>query len=236
MSELCQTIFPANAWELDYLFRLLLALIVGSLVGMEREYRGRAAGLRTHILVALGSTMMILASVKLGCVEIPGPGGFMYRVDPTRVAAGLVTGIGFLGAGTIIKTGTVVRGLTTAASIWCVAAIGMGIGFGFYLISFFVTLLLLFTLVVINWMEKGIEKIWYKRVGTLVAGSSEKALNLAQVFRDNGWRVLDVEIKKVKADSEVWASYDLRLKGREELLNVVRLLDTTDYVRRYEIT
>ncbi len=104
----------------DMVLRLVVAVVLGSLIGMERETHGRPAGLRTHVLVCVGSTLFTICSYV-----IAGPNN-----DPGRIAAQIVTGIGFLGAGTIIHQGSVVRGLTTAASVWVVAAIGVAVGIG----------------------------------------------------------------------------------------------------------
>ena len=110
----------------DMVVKLLVAILLGSLIGLERETHGRPAGLRTHVLVCMGSTLFTIASyVIAGPQRAVGPIN-----DPGRIAAQIVTGIGFLGAGTIIHQGSVVRGLTTAASIWAVAAIGLAIGIG----------------------------------------------------------------------------------------------------------
>jgi putative Mg2+ transporter-C (MgtC) family protein len=109
---------------------LRLALTVGlcGAIGLEREARGQVAGLRTHVLVGLGAALFTLVSAYAFDADEPGS-----RVDPTRIAAQIVTGIGFLGAGTIIRQGLTVRGLTTAASLWIVAAVGMASGAGYYL-------------------------------------------------------------------------------------------------------
>jgi putative Mg2+ transporter-C (MgtC) family protein len=110
-----------SEWEL--LLRLLFACALGGAVGLERELSGQGAGFRTHILVCLGSALFTLVSAY----AFTGS-----RVDPTRIAAQVVSGVGFLGAGAIMRSGTGVRGLTTAASLWVVAAIGLGAGAGFY--------------------------------------------------------------------------------------------------------
>src|SRR5690348_13480184 len=102
---------------LDMLLRLGTATLMGGLVGVEREQRDRPAGLRTHLLVCLGSTLITIVSIEMG--------GTHY--DPARIAAQIVSGIGFLGAGTIFRSGSVVRGLTTAAGLWVVSGIGMAI-------------------------------------------------------------------------------------------------------------
>jgi len=107
--------------------RLVLAIILGGFIGIERGVRGRAAGLRTHVLVCAGSCLIMMTSIYLlGLFKTTG-------IDPSKMAAGVITGIGFLGAGTIIRAGGSVQGLTTAASIWVVAAVGLAVGCGFYL-------------------------------------------------------------------------------------------------------
>ena len=128
-----------------FMMRLLVAMVLGGLVGMERQTRGRAAGLRTNILVCLGSAAIIVAFQKLS-LELNVGSESAIRMDPARVAAGVITGIGFLGAGTIVKSNDFVRGLTTAASIWVVSAIGVTVGLGEYVIAVALTLLVLLTL------------------------------------------------------------------------------------------
>lgn len=132
-----------------FVLRLLVAMVLGGLVGMERQSRGRAAGLRTNILVCLGSAAVIVAFQKLSS-EFSIDAESVIRMDPARAAAGVITGIGFLGAGTIVKSNDFVRGLTTAASIWAVAAIGVTVGLGEYVIAIAVTLLVLVALYVLH--------------------------------------------------------------------------------------
>jgi putative Mg2+ transporter-C (MgtC) family protein len=118
-----------SEWEL--LLRLLLASALGAVIGLERELSGQGAGFRTHILVALGAALFTLVSAyAFGPYFVPGSS--TPRFDPTRIAAQVVSGIGFLGGGAILRSGTGVRGLTTAASLWVVAAIGMAAAAGFY--------------------------------------------------------------------------------------------------------
>jgi putative Mg2+ transporter-C (MgtC) family protein len=127
---------PTLHWG-EALLRLALAAVLGAAVGLERELRDREAGLRTHLLVALGSALFTIA----------GAYGFhTLRTDPTRVAAQIVTGIGFLGAGAIIRQGFIVRGLTTAATLWVVAAIGLAVGAGYYSGAVIATAVVLFSL------------------------------------------------------------------------------------------
>jgi putative Mg2+ transporter-C (MgtC) family protein len=139
------------SWFVSMLPMILLrtgaAIVCGGIIGIERERRGKAAGFRTNTLICLGSAIYVLASdllfVRMG----------ITNTDPTRIAAQIVTGIGFLGAGTIIQSRGTVTGLTTAATIWVVAGIGVLIGSGFPLLGFLCTLMVLMTLVVLVKLE-----------------------------------------------------------------------------------
>ncbi|MFH1339418.1 MAG: MgtC/SapB family protein [Candidatus Omnitrophota bacterium] len=133
--------------------RLILAIILGGLIGFEREVKKRSAGLRTHILVSLGSCLIMLTSQYVFDIYKD-----VATLDPARIAAGIITGIGFLGAGAIIRSGEAVRGLTTAASLWLVAGIGMGIGCGFYLASLVTAVLAIAILFFLGQLEKGLSK------------------------------------------------------------------------------
>ena len=121
---------PSLGWD-DNLARLSLAAVLGGAIGFERELRDREAGLRTHLLVCLGSALFTIVSAY-GFREFLASGDQVIRADPTRIAAQIVTGIGFLGAGAIIRQGLSVRGLTTAATLWVAAAIGIAAGAGYY--------------------------------------------------------------------------------------------------------
>jgi putative Mg2+ transporter-C (MgtC) family protein len=121
---------PSLSWE-EILGRVALAAALGAVLGLERELRDREAGLRTHLLVSVGSALFTIVSAY-GFREFLTSGANVVRADPTRIAAQIVTGIGFLGAGAIIRQGVAVRGLTTAATLWVVAAIGMAAGAGYY--------------------------------------------------------------------------------------------------------
>jgi putative Mg2+ transporter-C (MgtC) family protein len=135
---------PSLTWQ-EELLRVVVAAGLGGLVGLERELREREAGFRTHLLVSVGSCLFTLVSAY-GFHEFLVGGGSIVRADPTRIAAQIVTGIGFLGAGAIIRQGFSVRGLTTAATLWVVAAIGMASGAGYYSAAVITTALVLFSL------------------------------------------------------------------------------------------
>src|SRR5437764_11707712 len=124
MLHVLSAVGPTLAWP-HVLLRLVIAAGLGGAIGFERELRERQAGLRTHLVVCVGSALFTLVSAY-------GFSDWGVRVDPTRIAAQIVTGIGFLGAGAIIRQGLSVRGLTTAATLWLVAAIGMAAGAGYW--------------------------------------------------------------------------------------------------------
>jgi len=136
--------------DADTLLKIVLAAMLGGIIGLEREISHKEAGLRTNILIAIGSALLTILSVRLA---ESGRGG-----DPARLAAQIVTGIGFLGAGAIIQARFVVHGLTTAATIWTVAAIGIAVGSGLYFLSFAVTLLVVLVLTLFKYFSQLIER------------------------------------------------------------------------------
>jgi putative Mg2+ transporter-C (MgtC) family protein len=142
--------------------RLLVALLFGGAIGLERSYHGRPAGFRTHALVCLSTSLLMLVSVYEGLWFTPTSTTLARTtLDPTRMAQGIMTGIGFIGAGAIIKEGLSVRGLTTAASIWITAAIGVLVGIGFYFPAILAAALTLGTLSVFRWIESKVPAQFY---------------------------------------------------------------------------
>jgi putative Mg2+ transporter-C (MgtC) family protein len=138
-----------NITEIDIVIRLCLAFLGGGIIGFERSYRRQVAGLRTHILIALGAASLMLLSIWI-------PQNFSERGDPGRIAAQVVSGIGFLGAGAIIRLGSNIKGLTTAASLWLTAAIGLTIGAGMFVTALTAEVLALVTLFVLHKVENKI--------------------------------------------------------------------------------
>lgn len=136
--------------ETEILIRLLIALLLGGIIGFEREQSNHAAGFRTNILVCVGACLMMLLSIY-GFSDFVNE--WNVRVDPARLAAAVITGVGFLGAGTILFTGKKISGLTTAASLWVVAAIGLAVGAGFYFASIAVMVMVVLTLWLFNKLE-----------------------------------------------------------------------------------
>lgn len=137
----------------DFALRLFVAGAMGVLIGLEREYRAKEAGYRTHFLVALGSALMMIVS-QYGFMEVLKTD--LIRLDPSRIAAQVVSGIGFIGVGTIILQKQIVRGLTTAAGIWATSGIGLAVGAGMYAVGISATLLVLLGLETLSYFFKSI--------------------------------------------------------------------------------
>jgi len=200
-------------WLIDssVLFRLFLSLILGGVIGWEREMYGRPAGLRTHVMVCLGATILMLASeYPQKTFGAAGPAVF----NPDRVAAGIITGIGFLGAGAIMREGNLVRGLTTAGSIWFVAGLGIVIGKKFYPLAICATLAALTVLVLFRYLEAWVNIIEFR---DLVVGidsqNYEKVSGRCEtILKESGIKVDDKHLIVDQVNNEVEIRFALKFK------------------------
>ena len=159
------TISDTEVTATSAIFKLALSLLLGGIVGFERKRKGQVAGARTFALISMGATLAMIVSIYIPQVYLGLKNG-----DPGRVAAQVITGVGFLGAGAIIQTKGSVRGLTTAAGIWMVAALGLAVGVGLYWIAIVSTVLILFTLVSLEQYERHAKLDWEGRIIHLRAG------------------------------------------------------------------
>lgn len=142
------TAISLNAW--DILLRMMSAMLVGAIIGTEREFTHRPAGMRTHMLVALGSCVVMITSQMI----FHQYRAFGATPDPARLSAQVITGVGFLGAGTILKEGPSIKGLTTAASVWAVACLGIAVGGGYYALGILGTVGMIVILVLFEWLQE----------------------------------------------------------------------------------
>lgn len=221
-------------WD-DVTIRLVLAAVLGGAIGLERELREREAGLRTHMLVSVGAALFTLVSAY-------GFSEFRYgletgiTLDPTRIAAQIVTGIGFLGAGAIIRQGLSVRGLTTAATLWAVAAIGLASGAGYYSAAVIATVVVIFSLWPLRLLAyRAVIRIRPEEGRLLVAmppGASAAPL-VAELER-TGARVDSLQIEDSGTERIVVA--ELRLPESSGGAEVVDRLNELEDVRRVEWT
>ena len=192
----------------DFFFRLLVAGVLGALVGIDREYRAKEAGFRTHFLVALGSALFMIVS-EYGFEDILGKEG--VGLDPSRIASQVVTGIGFLGAGTIIIQKLFVRGLTTAAGIWTTAAVGLAVGAGQYWLGISATLLTLL----------GLEGLGY-----MFRNFSQRNVNLT--FTVSGVEALQLVMDEIKNKRHLIVSFSTEIVecGEKKNLRVALVVRT----------
>ncbi|HSV12819.1 MAG TPA: MgtC/SapB family protein [Tepidisphaeraceae bacterium] len=190
----------------EAILRLILAALAGGLIGLEREVRGRQAGFRTNTLVCLGSCLVMLVSVQFGLHAWPThpPGsGININVDPARIAYGVMTGIGFLGAGTIIKHRTGVLGLTTAAGMWCVAAVGLAVGFGMYTVAAAGALGLLLVLWVLEYVQRALPRLRYRTVTVRRRWEPNCVTETVQRLKQAELKVVDVSFRRTADLSHV---------------------------------
>lgn len=198
--------------NVELVLRLLLSTLVGGIIGIERENNNRPAGLRTHILVSVGAALIMLISTQ-------GFHGLEGGSDPSRLAAQVVSGIGFLGAGTIIRTGNSITGLTTAASIWVCGGLGLAIGSGYYLGGIATAIIAFLSLGVLNKLEKKLEINKYKVIVLICIERPGLIGNLGQIFGEN-----DLVIKDIKITREENSGNSLILKAdTDDEFNIIKI-------------
>lgn len=211
---------------LGIFFPLGLAALLGGIVGLERETTGRPAGLRTHVLVAVGSALIMIISMDM----------MRYRTenwipDPGRIGAQIVSGIGFLGAGTIMREGLTVRGLTTAASLWVVAGVGMAVGSGLYLEATVASVMILLTLTVLRQAEtRFIRSGGHQTLTVEVTDTPGKLGSLASVIGRHGGNIRSVRMRGGTAPGTVEITFHLRFPPRSDTSHLVTELMTVDGV------
>jgi len=208
--------------------KVLLALGCGAVIGLERELSDKPAGLRTTMLICIGSTLITMVSISLALTY----GASGHVADPGRIAAGIVSGIGFLGAGTIIQARGDVHGLTTAATIWAMAGVGMAIGAGFFGAAMVSTAILLVVLVVLGWLERRFtphrEYAFYRVHARPSAGVLEALDRLAQRIDVH---LHPIEVKRRDEAIEVRFSLGTTHAKRDELVQGLLGIEAIDDVQ-----
>ena len=207
--------------------RLLLVTVLAGFVGYERERHGRAAGLRTHILVGVGSCLVMLTGLYL-MEALAG----RVAVDPTRVAAQVVSGIGFLGAGTILRFRASVRGLTTAASLWAVAGIGLAVGAGFTVGAVSATVVVLIALFGLSQLERRIRKDWYTVLVVETRASSEDLSRIRQVLSEYAVEIRDLEIKSSPQSDASLVELHVKLSSERDKEGIISDVMRLEGIRR----
>jgi putative Mg2+ transporter-C (MgtC) family protein len=195
----------------EMVIKLVLSAFLGGMVGLEREVHARAAGLRTHILVATGSTLIMMVSNHMFFLFQEQTASSVLRLDPGRIAAMTMSGIGFLGAGTIIQSREIVRGLTTAACLWVITAVGLAVGCGFFLPAIITAVIALVALYLLHYLESFLKRNWYRTV-RLISGDDQHFPAIEQVLTAHRVHILRVSMDKNLALQEVIYDIDIRMK------------------------
>jgi putative Mg2+ transporter-C (MgtC) family protein len=206
--------------DVDLSVRLVVAALLGALVGLEREIHGHPAGMRTHLLVSVGSALFTVISIH-GFVGVLEP-SVQAPVDPSRVAAQVVSGIGFLGAGAIIKDGFTVRGLTTAASLWATAAIGMAAASGDAVLAFVTTAIVLVSLWPLNLVADRLHGLVRQKAGIKIVAGSMDTVDEARAILE-GMRLGIDALRTERVGEGVSADFQVQARGREVLAAAGRL-------------
>ncbi|PLX96161.1 MAG: magnesium transporter MgtC [Desulfuromonas sp.] len=228
--------YATNTEWFTILLHLVMAMVAGGLIGLERSYHGRPAGFRTHTLVCIASSLLMLVTMYqdqwFGATALE-----VVRIDPTRMAQGIMTGIGFLGAGVIMKSGLNVRGLTTAASIWITAAIGILAGVGLYSALIIASILTLLTLTVFRKIEvKMPTQIFAHHT---VVFSREKYLSESEIralLSQNGFSAANISYKFNAEKNQLNYRMTARTMDEENIEKLARNLMNLSSVVEFDIS
>lgn len=211
--------------------RLLFAFLAGMFIGIEREAHSQPAGMRTHILIAIGSTLAMLLSIY-----IPQSYPDFQNGDPGRIAAQVVSGIGFLGAGAILRFGINVRGLTTAASVWAMAMIGLAIGAGMYMISLISLVIILFSLSIMDTFEKRLfRNRIFKRIEITLRKKTYEISKLENVLKKLRIRIHSVDISKHTGDTNDRIVFYVYILEKMDIAHLTETLENTDGVIGFSV-
>jgi putative Mg2+ transporter-C (MgtC) family protein len=209
-------------WEPSIALKLLLAALLGGVIGLEREIRDKPAGLRTNILICVGSTLFMSISTKVA--ELLGG-------DPTRIAAQIISGIGFLGAGAVLHSHGFVLGLTTAATIWVVAGVGMALGSGMYAVAIFTTAMSLVTLYFLGFVEDKIQGRKAYSYALVVTHLNEALVSINRVLQECSVSAVSFNFKKKAGHYRVWFNL---LIPRETNLKIIQRLSEIPEISQVE--
>jgi len=208
--------------EVEIILRFVLASVLGGLIGLEREVHGREAGIRTYLLVSLGSALIMVVSEFLSVKYQGRPSGEIIRGDPGRIAAQAITGIGFLGAGVILRYKDSIRGLTTAACMWVVCAIGLCVGSGYYLFSLAASAIALISLLGLKAWEKKIRKDWYQEM-VVISEDIEGQIDRVQAIIDKyESKVTKLGIKRNFREKEITLAFHLQFRAIQPAQDMYR--------------
>jgi putative Mg2+ transporter-C (MgtC) family protein len=180
----------------ELLGRLVLAALLGGAVGLEREIHGRPAGIRTYLILSLGTALLMVLSEYLLVAYRGHYPGLGFQGDPGRIAGQAITGVGFLGAGVIIRYKDSIRGLTTAACVWLVCSVGLAVGAGFYVMGVAVTLLTLLALIGLKAGERRMRKDWFEDLKVVSADIPGQVKKIESLIIQHGFQTISFGLKR----------------------------------------
>jgi len=218
----------------EIIIRLLLAAVIGGIIGFEREVHGRAAGFRTQLIVCVAAVLIMIVSENyyhyLHNIDDS------LRIDPARISAGALIGIGFLGAGVIIKSGFAVRGLTTAASIWIVSAIGLAIGGGLYLEAILTAVITIIALMVLRGLEKRINTLRFKNIVISSSTGENIEEQVLPMFAKKGFHVHSVDYEKKRDSGELTYHFTVSVRDKNAIRDVFYKLSSMDSISSVKVS
>jgi putative Mg2+ transporter-C (MgtC) family protein len=219
-------------WNWDLLLRILVGTALGAIIGYERDVHGRPAGLRTHALVALASSTFMVVSTHFVYFQHYGKED-LIAVDASRIAASVVSGIGFLAGGAILRTGLSVQGLTTAAGLWLVAAIGLATGGGMYLVGTFATALGVLALTLLWRFED--KQIINRRMSIALDGDPARMSAILARLKQLGATVSQLDYENQIAEVKLAVTFDIRIPSGRDPQAVVELVEAEAGVKRVRL-
>lgn len=215
--------------ESEIIFRLLLGALFGGIIGFERQVHGRPAGFRTHMLVCLALVLLMIVSENYHYL-IEKDSSFI-RVDPARIAMGAITGVGFLGAGVIVKTGVTVQGLTTAASIWMVSAIGLSVGSGLYMAGTWAFGITLFSLFVLRVIEGKMSRMSFMNL-SIVSSEGLAEERVVEALAGSGAKPHNIEYEKDITTGELTYRMTIALRHQVSQKEIFEALASLEGVKK----
>ncbi|HDH05892.1 MAG TPA: MgtC/SapB family protein [Nitrospirae bacterium] len=218
----------------EIIFRLMLGAFIGGIIGFEREVHGRAAGFRTQLIVCVAAVLIMIVSENY----------YFYlhnldsslRIDPARISAGALIGIGFLGAGVIVKSGLAIRGLTTAASIWIVSAIGLAIGGGLYLEGIVTTVITIIALLALRIIEKRIRILRFKTIIISVPATENAEEIVRSIIVNAGFNIHSVDYEKNQAEGKITYYFIASTRKRGVVRQLFAKLGSLDFITAIKIS
>ncbi|MDP2278773.1 MAG: MgtC/SapB family protein [Nitrospirota bacterium] len=218
--------------ETEIIIRLLLGAVLGGVIGFERQVHGRQAGFRTQLLVCVASVLVMIVSEYYHHLSYMNPS--YVRVDPGRIAAGAITGIGFIGAGAILKMGITIQGLTTAACLWMVSAVGLAVGAGLYVAGVAASALTLFSLLVLRVIERRMSRLVFKFI-TITADEKTEDDKIKSILKKQGSHISKTDYEKDNSKGEITYDITISLRHYVPMKSMLDELSSINGVRKVVI-